>query len=106
FERRMRAYEEGPFTNDFDRLLKAGIDLPAPAALTEQALSAKLRQVMLCHARLHVFINGTDHLSDRDLYSRLWNDSLREEIPEGAENDGGQFSVHLYSGHTARECSC
>ena len=42
----MRAYEEGPFTTDFDRLVKAGIDLPEPAALNDQALSAKLRQVM------------------------------------------------------------
>src|SRR4029079_14438198 len=70
------------------------------AALNDHALSAKLRQVIVGLARFHVFINGTDHMSDRDLYSRLWNDSLREEIPEGAENDGGNFHVDLSIGET------
>ncbi|HMN39523.1 MAG TPA: hypothetical protein PKE29_01670 [Phycisphaerales bacterium] len=75
------AYETAPVSCQFDRLVQDGIELPSPDSLDEAALHAKLWEIVHALAARDVYLERTDHLSDRELYEHLWSDSLREEVP-------------------------
>ena len=91
-------YEEAPWTTHFQQLENAGVSLPAPGSLNDQELTAKLWEVIQKLALLHVFIEQTDHLSDRQLYTHLWTNSLREETKAMPQAANCAYHIQLLGG--------
>jgi hypothetical protein len=111
-------YEKAPWTTNFKQLEEAGIEMPAPEKLDDEQLTKKLWEVIRGLALLRVFLDDTDHLSDRELYTALWSDLLREEVkalppdPDGAwhlspigsgSEDDTYLQMKYYADDTWRE---
>jgi hypothetical protein len=72
------AWEKAPWTSEFEQLRKQGLELPPPDQLDDANLSKKLWELVDALARRNVFIDHTDHLSDRQLYEQLYKETLHE----------------------------
>lgn len=93
FLEQILAFEGVDEVSLFDELEKGGTSLPAPEALDEEQLHVKLWEVIRGMARLGHYLYSTDHLSDRELYGRLWNDLLRE--PTSVLPSNPNFACHI-----------
>jgi len=92
------AYEQAPWTTHFQELLDAGVELPAPESMDDLQLAAKLSEVVDGLARMRVFLSQTDHLSDRELYTLLWKDTLREPVKDMPRDESSAWHIDLLSG--------
>ena len=72
--------EKHGFVCPLDTLARDGFDLPPPDQLADATLTARLQELIAELARRRLFLDSTDHLSDRELYSWLVTDALREEL--------------------------
>ncbi len=91
-------YEEAPWTTHFQQLENAGVSLPAPDSLNDEELTAKLWDLIQKLALLRVFIEQTDHLSDRELYTYLWSDALRQETKALAMTANSAYHIQPLGG--------
>ena len=91
-------YEKAPWTTSFKQLEEAGIELPAPETLNDEQLTKKLWEVIHALALLRVFLEETDHLSDRELYTELWSDMLREEVKAMPPDPDGAYHLSPLGG--------
>ena len=96
-------YEEAPWTTNFQQLENAGVSLPAPDSLNDKELTAKLWEIIQKLALLRVFISQTDHLSDRELYTHLWTDSLREETKAIAMGPSSACHIELLGSYSGED---
>jgi hypothetical protein len=83
FLRNVLAYETAPRKPLLHALVESGVIVPAPAELRNTALSEKLWEVIHALQALRVTIDNTDHLSDRELYTVLYNETLQDEYVLG-----------------------
>jgi hypothetical protein len=90
-------YEEAPWTTHFQQLESAGVSLPPPDSLKDEELTAKLHDLIQKLALLRVFIEQTDHLSDRELYTELWTNTLREETKAMPLSANSAYHIQLLS---------
>jgi len=91
-------YEKAPWTTNFKQLEEAGIELPAPETLNDEQLTRNLWEVIRALALLRVFLEQTDHLSDRELYTELWRDMLREEVKAMPPDPDGSYHLSPLGG--------
>jgi len=89
FYRNMDAFENGPYTSDYEALSKEGFSFPPPEKLTDEELHKKLWELIAALAKRNTWLYQTDHLSDRELYTHLIEESLHEMGPELQRGPGG-----------------
>lgn len=85
FLKSVLAYEISPKKNLLDALVESGVSVPAPDDLSDSEVSSKLWEVIHGLLGLRVSIGNTDHLSDRALYTLLYNETLYVEVVVGME---------------------
>jgi hypothetical protein len=86
-------------STDLAKELKAiGVELPEGDDLDDVALLKALWSIIEGLARLRVFLDQTDHLSDRELYTQLVRELLAEEMPalDGDESSAWHIDVLGY----------
>ncbi|MCX7099442.1 MAG: hypothetical protein NTV43_16225 [Methylococcales bacterium] len=79
FKNYVAAFEQATWRQPFEILIQSGISLPSANELPETELSAKLAEVINALSLLAIYLENTDHLSDRELYTLLYEDILQEE---------------------------
>lgn len=98
--------EKAPWTNHFDQLRLAGVELSAPEDMNDIQLMAKLQEVIAELAKLRVFLHNTDHLSDRELYTLLWQDTLHEAYPALPVDELAGRHIDLVSSGSEEDIQC
>ena len=99
FLERMCEFENADYDTNFNRLVKRGVEMVPPAELDDTSLAAKLREVLCALAAIRCFLHDTDHLNDRELYTWLWTDGLREETPDPSQLGGAWHMSPIGSGN-------
>lgn len=98
FWRRVVNAETAGSTNLATELSAAGVELPDPDGLDDTASHAALWNVIEALGRLHVFLDQTDHLSDRELYTKLVREVLPEEMDAFDRDDDSAWHIDLLGG--------
>ena len=88
--------EEGE--RPLDVLRAKGMSIPDETELDDQALHAKLWEIIHAMAALGMYLESTDHLSDRELYRYLITDALREETVLSEPGSGGGWHISPIGG--------
>ena len=65
-------FETAPQTTWRNKLREAGYEMPPPDSLDDEAVSLEVWDVIQRLAELRAYLDGTNHLSDRELYEKLY----------------------------------
>jgi len=98
FWRRVIDAETAPTTTLVDELNAIGVERPEPEGLDDAALHQALWQVILALGTLRVYLDGTDHLSDRELYTKLLRETLPEEMEALDSDDNTACRIDILGG--------
>jgi hypothetical protein len=99
FLERICEFEKADYDSNFNRLVERGVEMVPPAELDDTNLAAKLREVLCALAAIRCFLHDTDHLNDRELYTWLWAEALREETPDLSQLGGAWHMSPIGSGN-------
>jgi hypothetical protein len=98
FWERVVAWEKAPRTSHFEQLTRAGLELPLPDELDDDQLTAKLWELIHALAGRRAFLSNTNHLSDRELYNHLLEETLHEAIPDLPFDENGAWHIDILGG--------
>ena len=71
---------KAPMTTNLRQLAEIGVTLPAPEDTSDAELPGLLRRIFDGLALWGTYFTRTNHLSDRELYERLMNNVLSEDV--------------------------
>ena len=93
FLERIIAFETAPTTTESDLLTADDVPLPPPDEVPDRVIGVVLWRVIFALTKHRVFLSGTNHLSDRELYAVLWHTVLREEATILPDRDTSAWHV-------------
>jgi len=76
-------WEKAPSTTLFVALVDAGVQMPDPDEMSDEAVTATLQAIVRKFAEWRVYLENTDHLSDRELYVHLLDEVLHDQSKFG-----------------------
>ena len=96
--RDLYAFDTAPDTCEHEILRAEGVDLPPAAELDEAELRAKLWEVIQTLAARNTFLHNTDHLSDRELYANLVEETFFENTKDMPVQPGCTHGLDMIGG--------
>ncbi len=97
FLQHVLAFESERGIRPIELLTRDGFKFESPQELTDAALPAKLLELIRALAGYRLYLEHTDHLSDRELYSWLRDEVLRHEY-QGLGVLDGNWHVDVLGG--------
>lgn len=88
--------EEGE--RPIDVLRNNGVSIPDERDLDDDSLHARLWEIINAMAAVAMYLESTNHLSDRELYRYLVTDALREETILPTPGSGGGWHISPIGG--------
>lgn len=85
------AWEQAPWVTPADELAEEGIVPIALDKLDDGKLPTALWALIRALAERNIFLEHTDHLSDRELYTWLWKEGLCERTKTPPKGSGWNF---------------
>jgi hypothetical protein len=98
FWRHVVEFETAGTTDLLKELKAVGLDVPDPDSLSDEALHAALWTTIEALGKMHVYLDETDHLSDRELYTLLWGQLLPEEMPALDPDEDSAWHIDILGG--------
>ncbi len=97
---------EGTPQKTYRKLLEQdGFVCPPPEDLDEQGLTETLHGLIQVLARRRIYLESTDHLSDRELYQHLYNSILEESAYEFSPEMETNTHIDLIGGGSDEDIS-
>lgn len=91
-------FEKAPWTTLFAELEGARVELPEPDELADEDLDEILQGLIQALATKRVFLERTNHLSDRELYTHLFKEALREETKMLPNDPNSAYHLDMIGG--------
>jgi hypothetical protein len=92
------SFEAAADTTWKEQLAREGYVMPAPDTLSEEALCLEVWNVLQRLGEMHCYLDFTDHLSDQELYKKLYE--ILDEPTEDIRMMGEGVSCHLDDVHS------